>query len=414
MSKLKLWMIVIGAVLIVAVVAATAIRSRSVPAAEVKTAVAETREYEDKVLATGKVEAVKPMELLAPFAAKLLSLDVREGDPVTAGQPLGKLDMIEIENRVKEAETALVIAETELDQTKATWPDQLAEAESALKASEAQAETARLTWERYRFLLEQGAVSQSEYEDVETAHLRAQADARSAAARLETLRQGNTGTVKVQQARVRQAQIALETARDLLTKGQLRAPAAGMVLQTGAKEGSFVQPGALIATIGNPGSLEVLADVSEQDISGIAAGQDAEIQWAGAPDRIFKGKVSRVAPAVTKGGSREAENVIRVYIELKPGYSGLKPGATVDAVIYRVKPRKALLVPNEAVTGTGTNKTVYVVKDKKARKRAVTVGYSNELFTEIRSGVEAGETVILNPKDLKDGQPVRSAGGGQK
>jgi HlyD family secretion protein len=59
----------------------------------------------------------------------------------------------------------------------------------------------------------------------------------------------------------------------------------------------------------------------------------------------------------------------------------------------------------------GKKKYVFNVEKKVARKLTVTVGVGNELFTEIKSGLKPGDRVILNPKDLEDGQPVRAAGG---
>lgn len=107
------------------------------------------------------------------------------------------------------------------------------------------------------------------------------------------------------------------------------------------------------------------------------------------------------------------EHVVRVCIEFDQKSKGPLPlpGATVDVFIYRVKPREALLVPNEAVIEEGKKKYVFNVEKKVARKLTVTVGVGNELFTEIKSGLKPGDRVILNPKDLEDGQPVRAAGG---
>ncbi len=415
MPKTKLLLMGSGAVLIVAVVVAAVFRSYGASAVEVRTGVAERRVNEDKVLATGKVETVNPADVVAPYAARLVNLKVKEGDRVAAGQSLGELDLSDSEQNLREAEAAYNTARAELDQAyDEAKPERLAEAESALQASRAAAEAARKKLERYRYLLEQGAVSTAEYEDVKTAYIRAQADEQSAAARLQALREGNADRIKIQQARLKQAQVALDNARRTVDKGRLPAPVDGVVLQISAEVGSYLQPGAPILTIGNPDALEVVAEVSEQDIGGIAPGQDVDLNWAGAPGKTFKGKVSRVSPAVVRSGARESEKVVKVYIEIIQGRQELKPGATVDAVIYRVKPHQAVLVPNEAVVGKGPNRTVFVIEDGRARRRAVTVGYSNELYTEIRSGIEPGKRVILNPKGLKDGQPVRETGGGKK
>ncbi|MGB9793303.1 MAG: hypothetical protein ACPLRU_04705, partial [Desulfofundulus sp.] len=110
--------------------------------------------------------------------------------------------------------------------------------------------------------------------------------------------------------------------------------------------------------------------------------------------------------------ARESESVVKVYIAITKGGKYLKPGATVDVVIYRVKPHRSLLIPNEALFSAGRGKrAVFIVEGGRARRRLVTVGYSNELYTEIRSGITAGERVILTPRGLKEGQAVRQIGG---
>lgn len=413
LSKKKLLFICLGALLSVAVVVAAVYRGYSSSAVEVKAAFAEKRVYEDKVLATGKVESVNAAEIVAPYAARLVSLKVKEGDRVSAGQCLGELDLADVEQSLREAEAVYGAAEAELrqayDQAK---PERLKEAESAYQASKAAAEAASRKLERYKYLMEQGAVSAAEYEDVEAAYLRAQAEEAAAAARLQALREDSSSRIRIAEARLKQARAALEKARQMVSKGLLPSPVDGVVLQISARAGSYLQPGSPIMTVGRTDLLEVVADVSEQDIRGIAPDQEVELNWAGAPGKTIKGKVVRVSPAVVRNSARESENVVKVYIAIAQGERYLKPGATVDVVIYRVKPHRSVLIPNEALFSAGKNrKAVFVVEDGRARRRMVTVGHSNELYTEIRSGVAAGERVILDPKGIKDGQAVRLSGG---
>jgi len=390
LPKTRSWLVLAGILLTVAVTAAAVYRGFNRPAVEVKAAAAEERLFEDKVLATGRVESLRQAEVVAPYAARLVCLKVKEGDPVEAGQVLGELDTSDAADRVKEAEAALAVAKAEL-----------ASAGAALEAAEARAEAARKKAERFRYLFEQDAVSQAELEAAEIEYAGAKAEAATAA-----------GNIRALEARVKQAQVAVDNARRTAAKGRLTAPVAGVVMEIAAKEGSYLQPGARVLTIGDPEKLRVVADLSEQDVGGIAAGQEVEINWAAYPDKVWRGKVARVAPAVVKKSELETERVVRVFIVL--GQTGLLPGATVDVVIHRVQPREAVLVPSEAVVDRGKTKVVFVVEKGVARERAVTVGGANELYTEIRSGLDPGVQVILDPEEIKDGQPVRVTGGAEK
>lgn len=338
-----------------------------------------------------------------------------EGDRVAEGQVLFELDTFEQENRVREAEAALKVAEAELARAqKPARPEEVAAAEAEYDWLQTQAENARRNYERYRYLFEQGAVPAAEFEAAEASYRKAEADLKAAASRLERLRSGDPEEIRVIAARVEQARASLQSARALLEKGQLRAPGGGIVLQKYADEGDYLQPGSPVLTIGDPENLQVVADLSEQDVAGVTPGQEVEVRWAGDPGKIYRGEVASVAPGVTRGTMRENENVVKVYITLKEVGTGLKPGANVDLTIYRVRPRRSLLVPNEAVIELDGKKAVFVVEGRKARRRAVDVGHSNELYTEIKSGVKAGELVVLAPEGLQDGQQVRVSTGDGK
>ncbi|NHM28695.1 efflux RND transporter periplasmic adaptor subunit [Desulfofundulus sp. TPOSR] len=411
MRSIKLSLAIAGATLLIAVVVASIIRGSSTAAVEVKTARTEERIFEDKVLTTGRIEAFRRAEVVAPFPARLLSLKVKDGDYVAAGQLLGVLDTDEMEKRLRETRAALAVAEAELAQAQTPAALEVAQAEAAFKEAEAQFQDARRKLERYRSLFEQGAVPEADLEAAETEYVKAEANRQSAGARLTALQKSHDEKIRVLQARVEQARVAVDNARQEAAKGRLTAPIGGVVFTT-AREGTFLQPGTIILTISDRNSLQVVAEVSEQDVRGIAAGQEAEIHWAGSPGKTLPAKVSRVSPAVTRSNIHETENVVRVYLDMER--NDILPGATVDVVIHRVKPGKSLLIPNEALLDEGKTKAVFVVEGNLARKRTVTVGRSNELYTEILAGLKPGAVVVVNPKNIKDGQPVRKIQAGAK
>ncbi|MGQ9533077.1 MAG: efflux RND transporter periplasmic adaptor subunit [Desulfotomaculales bacterium] len=401
-----------GGVLLVVVVVASVYRAFHTPGTEVKTAVAEERIFEDKVLVTGRVEVLREVVLVAPFAARLLRLHVGEGDPVVPGQVLAEMDTTEVEERVAEARAALAVAEAELARgLRPGTPQEIAQAEAALEAAEKLAEVARNKRERYLYLREQGAVSPAECEQVEAEYARAQAELEAAAARLAALRQADPQALAVLRARVDQARVVLENALKAGARGRLTAPEEGRVLRVAAREGEYLAAGTLVLSVGNAEHVRVVADLTEQEAAGIAPGQEAEVHWIGRPDRAWPARVARVAPAVTPGRDRPEERVVRVYLDLAASEAGPLPGATVDVFIYRIKPRQALLVPADAVRRADGERFVFAVREGVARRTPVTVGGSNELYTEVLAGLKPGDRVILEPKDLRDGQPVREAGG---
>jgi len=411
----RTWLVIAGALLIVVIVAASVHRALSVPSVSVKTAAVEQRLFEDNALVSAMVESAQQEQIVAPFGARLLRYDVAEGDQVKAGQVLAELDTTDVEKQAREAEAALAVAVAQQEQAHhPASPEEVAQAETDLTAYQAAAGTAGKKLERCQFLLDQGAASKADLEAAQTAQARAQADLQAAVARLAADQNPDPRKLAVVDAQAAQARVAAEDFRRTVTDGRLTASFDGVVLEKIPQEGSYLAPGAPVLAIASPNQLQLVADLSEQDIGGIAVGQSADVQWAGQPDKTWQATVIRVAPAVTKSKEHETENVVEVYLGFAQNPAGLLAGATVDATIHRIVSHQALVVPNEALRGSGPTRTAFVVTGNRARQRTVKIGYSNELYTEVLSGVNKGERVVLDPKDLQDGQPVKETGGGQK
>jgi len=152
------------------VVGAALWRGLNPPGIPVKTVKAEEKLFEDKILATGKVEVAKEVTVASVKGAKVEKILVREGEEVGEGQVLALLDLREEINtwqdKVRAAEAALGVAEAELASLKQVRPEELEQLEAELKAAREQLqeiqaglENARRKLERYRFLRDQGALS---------------------------------------------------------------------------------------------------------------------------------------------------------------------------------------------------------------------------------------------------------------
>jgi HlyD family secretion protein len=317
------------------------------------------------------------------------------------------LDLASVQGQVDQAKAALAVAAAGLP-----GQSDLAAAREAVQSAQSAASAAKAAVQHYQQLYSQGAATQAELAAKQADYSTAQASLQSAKQNLSELQGGKAA--KVAQAQYDQAKTAYQAALETLNQGHLKAPQSGTVLRIAPAEGDFLQPGMLIMVIGSADQVQVTADLNEQDVGGVAAGQTAEIQWAGAVGTTFRGSVLLVSPSITASTINPTDNVAHVTISVDNAQGKLKPGATVDAIIYRVQPRQALQVPNEALAGSSGSRYVFVVDGKIAKKRAVTVGYSNELFTEIKSGLQQNDLVVLNPGSLKDGQKVNLNGGAGK
>ncbi|MCK5911775.1 MAG: efflux RND transporter periplasmic adaptor subunit [Caulobacter sp.] len=204
------------------------------------------------------------------------------------------------------------------------------------------------------------------------------------------------------QAQARAATAAADSAAARLRDYRLTAPFAGQVLRREAEPGDLGTVGTALFVIADPRTLRITADVDERDIARLRPGVKALIRSDAFPGRTFEGRVSQITPAGDAKG-----RVFRVRIAL-PADSGLPPGMTVETNLVTDRRPTAVLAPSSAVR----DGAVWAVKDGRAHRIAVRIGAVGGDLTEIRTGVAAGEQVIVKPPEaLKDGQRVRVAKG---
>jgi membrane fusion protein, copper/silver efflux system len=168
----------------------------------------------------------------------------------------------------------------------------------------------------------------------------------------------------------------------------VRSPVSGVVLAKSVVEGTRAETGMALYRIGNLGRVWVLADLFQTDASIVAAGQGASMTVPGLPGARWEGRVSFVYPTV-----EERTRALRLRLEFANGEATLRPGMYTD-VIIQVPLGERLSVPDSAVLRSGEHAYVFVRRGQ-GRLQPVEFqpGVSNGDFTEVRSGVEAGEEV---------------------
>ena len=178
----------------------------------------------------------------------------------------------------------------------------------------------------------------------------------------------------------------------------LRAPLDGMVLRRDGEVGEIAGPTDVLFWVGPPAPMQVVAEVNEEEINRIAAGQKAFLRSEAFPGRALRANVSQITP---KGDP--TRKTFRVYLRL-PQDTPLRIGMSVEVnIIFREKP-SAIVVPAEAIAGDW----VQMVDDGQARRVPITVGIRGNRNTEIIGDISKG-TTILSParRDLADGARVR-------
>ncbi|NLO07126.1 MAG: efflux RND transporter periplasmic adaptor subunit [candidate division WS1 bacterium] len=222
---------------------------------------------------------------------------------------------------------------------------------------------------------------------------------RAQAGRLSTRAQREAVTVAL--ADLRRAEAGLEEVQYNFTNTTVVAPRDGVILTKHVEEGTVVPAGTAalaqgtaIVTIADITEMYVMANVDEVDISRIAVGQPVEINVETLPNERITGEVEKIFPQ-----GAETENVVYfpVRIRVIDLHSELRPGMTVDVSVLTAERQDVLIVPDSAIDRSG-GKTVVQVLPEGAEEpvdREVEVGVTDWENTEIISGVEEGETVVL-------------------
>ena len=307
---------------------------------------------------SGGLKAVNSAFVKARVAAEVKEMSVREGDPVKAGQLLGRLDATEFNLRLRQAEQQAISAKSQLDI-----------AERALANNKA--------------LVEQGFISTNA---------------------LDTSVMSAAGA----RASLQAAQAAAELARKSLQDTEIRAPLAGIVAQRLVQPGERVPLDAKLIEIVDLSRIELEAALSPTDVAQVLLGSVARLQVDGLTQPV-KASVVRINPS-TQAGTRS----VMAYLALAP-QPGLRQGLFARGAI-ELQRATALVVPASAVRVEQARPYVLVVAGDKVQQRAVTLGARGEaLFgaqpeaaIEITAGLKPGDTVVRGSAGaLRDGTPVR-------
>jgi HlyD family secretion protein len=197
---------------------------------------------------------------------------------------------------------------------------------------------------------------------------------------------------------------------DLGWRIELRAPVGGRVLKIHQESEAAVLAGTPLIEIGNPGDLEVVADLLSTDAVRIETEAAVRIEgWGGPP---IRGKVSRIDPAgFTKVSALGIEEQrVRTIIDLvDPRETWSRLGHEFRVVIHVTtwSAKDVLTVPVSALFRKGDTWAVFAVRNGRARTMTVQIGQHNNRIAEILSGLSDGDRVVLHPSDrVTDGVAV--------
>jgi membrane fusion protein, multidrug efflux system len=248
---------------------------------------------------------------------------------------------------------------------------------------------------------------------IDDAMLRAQAEradadrdlANQQLARVKRLREQNAATpadLERAEAAARSATAALSLLQLQIARSVVRAPFAGVVGQRFVSLGDYVTSASPLLTLQTVDPQRAVIEVPERHAASLHPGQNVEFTVAAEPGRTFVARVDFIDPVV-----QTANRTITVKGLARNSDRILKPGMFIEARLATATRQNAVVIPEDAVQPLRTANIAWVVDKGKASRRVVQLGVRSQGFVEVKSGVSAGELVVVGGLErMGEGMPL--------
>ena len=335
-------------------------RVLNAPLPQYQTMIVRKGDLAQSVLATGKLDALRKVDVGAQVSGQLKTLSVSIGDKVKKDQLLGVIDPEQAENQIKEVEATLM------------------ELRAQRRQAVAELKLAQATLSRQQQLAKTQAISR---QDLDTAVTQL------------AVKEAQTGTIDAQ---IKRNQASLDTAKTNLDYTRITAPIAGEVTQITTLQGQTViaaQQAPNILTLADLGTMLVKAQVSEADVIHLKPGQKAWFTVLGDPLTRYEGKLKDILPTPEK-----VNDAIFYYARFEvPNPQGvLRLEMTAQVHIQLGGVKDVLTIPLAALGDpVGDNRyKVTLLRNGETREREVTIGSRNDTQVEVVKGLEEGDEVV--------------------
>ncbi len=192
----------------------------------------------------------------------------------------------------------------------------------------------------------------------------------------------------------------LEQTREIKEGLHIHAPAAGTLLEVGARQGQFVTPATQLYLIADLSTVWVYADIYENELPWVAEGDRVEMTLASVPGRTFRGRLDYIFPY-----AEAKTRTTRVRLVFDNPDRLLRPEMFADVVIFAAEQPGQVVIPSEAVVRSGEYNQVFVVNAAgNFEPRKVGLGVESRGEVSVVSGLAAGERVVVSSQFLVDSE----------
>jgi RND family efflux transporter MFP subunit len=359
-------------------------------ARQVKTVQVAETPIGESVTVNGTLAVYDQATVGTKVAGRLQSISVDFGTVVRKGQAIAKLEPQDYQLRVQQAEAALAQARARVGLSPDGGDDRVTmDQTGTVREAKAVLDESKAKRDRAARLINQGIIPKAEMDT-------ADADYKVAMSRY----QDAVEEIRNRQGVLAQRRSELNLARQQLADTILYAPMNGVVQQKQASVGEYLAAAAPVVEIVQIDPLRLRVDVPERESHKIHTGQSVRVTVEGDPD-AYLGTVKRLSPSIS-----QQNRVLSVEADVRNN-GHLKPGAFVKAEIVTDQASSAATVPPSAIVTFAGIEKVITIEGGKTVEKVVMTGRRGEDWVEIKSGINVGQIVIVNPGNLQSGQAVQ-------
>lgn len=380
-------------------------------------------EISSSVLVSGAVEEVTMKNVILASPLEIQEVLVENGSEVKSGDVLFTADLSAMEDELAQTKITYDIQNLQLQKLQ-TMSSNTASAQIGVELAKLALASAQRAYdnqlellEKNAALLEEGIITQSEYDGLNSGIEEAQSSVESATlslsrSRTEIANSKDTTSIDIQ-VQVKNLESLDMTVAKLEKKindiqALMKAPMTGVVTKVNMTEGETSQAMTPLITITDIEDLKVVAYVREYDVKNIGVGQLVLLTGDAIPqEALVKGEVTYIAPIAEKSMVNGRETTaVEIEIAVTEGESYLKPGYITDCeVMTEVKSDVVMADYTMFRDDKDNNKVVFLVHDDgRIEERIIKLGITSDFDAEVVEGLEVGDVVITSPSlTVKDG-----------
>lgn len=351
-------------------------------------------------------EIIPQQDAIFSFSSEgqVMEIAVKEGDKVSLGQIIIRLDDRQALLALQQAQIDLSTAQLNLE--KGQTIDRAEAVADSVEAYEVAKQAAKKL-ERMRSLASAGAITQEALEAAEKDVLVSQEKAALAGARAESFEPGGS-SINLLVNEVAKKDLVLQEVRLKLQKCYVKAPFTGTVLKVYAKLGELVQKDQDAVWVGADSPPRVHLKPDQQYRETLTVGMQAQVWLSGSAEKTWPGKVTAIEPV-----ANSQLGTLNVYVDLNASPPELNPGRLVEVQLLATAPSRAYILNDGWLSSQNGTTGIWLYREGRSHFTSVSIRSRTRQGAIISQGLQNGD-IILRPDRLSEGLKVRLAGKAEK